>query len=347
MRPTLSVFFDGSCPMCVREVAVYRRQSPADILWNNLSQPGLSIPCDRLGYRPDPATLMQRFHVFSSEGRWLHGAPAFALLWARLGRSWRTLALIGRVPGGLWVMDTVYSLFLRARPRLQQLVRHLVREQTLPAQMIPALRSDHAGETGAVWIYRMMLALQRDPGLRPLLEEHAAQERQHLDAFNALLPWRHRSRLLVLWRIAGAVTGAVAALGGQRWTLATIAAVERFVDRHYLEQIEALQQLIDARIDDPITRQTAISDCSTGWCAPESPDSQADRLRELLSLLVSFRNDECRHRDDATRALDDQTAPGLTDPSAQLATPGERSLRAWCMLVERGSAIAVRAAKLI
>jgi len=62
---------------------------------------------------------------------------------------------------------------------------------------------------------------------------------------------------------------------------------------------------------------------------------------------VSFRNDECRHRDDATRALDDHTAPGLTDLSSQPATPGERTLRTWCTLVERGSAIAVRAAKLI
>ena len=333
--------------MCVREVAVYRRQSPADIVWNNLSQPGLNIPRDRVGYCPDPATLMRRFHVFSSEGLWLHGAPAFALLWARLGRSWRALALIGRLPGGLWVMDAVYALFLRARPRLQQLVRHWVREHSLPAPMIPALRSDHAGETGAVWIYRMMLALQRDRRLRPLLEEHAAQERQHLDAFNALLPWRHRSRLLVLWRIAGAVTGMVAALGGRRWTLATIAAVERFVDRHYLEQIEALQRLIDAQMGDTAAPQTAQNDCSTGWCAPDRPGSEDHRLRELLALLVSFRNDECRHRDDATRALDDHQSPGLTDPALQPATLGDRALSVWCMLVERGSAMAVRAAKAI
>lgn len=333
--------------MCVREVAVYRRQSPADILWNNLSQPGLIIPSDQAGYQPEPAALMQRFHVFSSEGRWLHGAPAFALLWSRLGRSWRALALIGRLPGGLRVMDAVYGLFLRVRPRMQELVRHLVRDEWLPAQMIPALRSDHAGETGAVWIYRMMLALQRDPGLRPLLEEHAAQERQHLDAFNMLLPWRHRSRLLVLWRIAGAVTGMVAALGGRRWTLATIAAVERFVDRHYLEQIEALQQLLDSRRGDTAALQAALNNCSTGWCAPDNPGSQDDRLRELLALLVSFRNDECRHRDDATRALDDHRAPGLTDQASQAATLGDRLLSLWCMLVERGSAIAVRAAKAI
>jgi len=340
MRPTLNVFFDGSCPMCVREVAVYRKQSPADIIWNNLSQPELTIPADRSGYRPDPATLMRRFHVFSSDGRWLHGAPAFAMLWARLGRSWRALSLVGRLPGGLWMMDRVYALFLHARPLLQRLVRHLVRDSSLPVEMIPALRSDHAGETGAVWIYRMMLLLNRDPALRPLLEEHAAQERAHLDAFNALLPWRYRSRLLVLWRIAGAITGAVAALGGGRWSLQTIAAVERFVDQHYLEQIEAVRQLISARGD---AGALQIS-CSTGWCEGPGLGTQDSRLDELLSLLVSFRDDELRHRDDATQALQ---APQM-DPvvrTSQQRSMADRALAVWCGLVARGSAIAVRAAK--
>jgi len=345
MRPTLSVFFDGSCPMCVREVAVYRRQSPADILWNNLSQPGLDIPRDRSGYQPDSATLMRRFHVYTGDGRWLHGAPAFALLWARLGRVWRALALIGRLPGGLWVMDTVYAMFLGARPRLQQLFRHWVRDPSLPAEMLPALRSDHAGETGAVWIYRMMLVLNRDPGLRLLLEEHAEQERQHLDAFNALLPWRDRSRLLVLWRVAGAITGAVAALGGRRLSLQTIAAVERFVDQHYLEQIESLQPLIHAR-QDVMAIPSEAGACSTGWCAPEGPDARVVRLDELVSLLVSFRQDELRHGDDATQALSNAHGRGA-EPSMTRVGLSDRALDVWCELVARGSAIAVRAAKAI
>lgn len=319
--------------MCVREVAVYRKQSPADILWNNLSQPGLVIPRDRSGYQPDPATLMRRFHVLTEDGRWLHGAPAFALLWARLGWVWRALALIGRLPGGLWVMDAVYALFLGARPRLQRLVRHLVRDPSLPVEMLPALRSDHAGETGAVWIYRMMLVLNRDSQLRPLLEEHAAQERQHLDAFNALLPWRDRSRLLVLWRIAGAVTGAVSAIGGRRWILLTIAAVERFVDQHYLEQIEALQHHIATR-QGAMAMTSETPPCNTGLCAPGGAAAQADRLDALLALLVSFRQDELRHRDDATQALS-MTQSGFAG----------RALDIWCGLVARGSAIAVRAAK--
>ncbi len=345
MNPSLLVYFDGSCPMCVREVAAYRRQSPADIVWNNLAEPGLSIPCDGRGYRPEPESLMRRFHVFTDDGRWLSGAPAFALLWSRLGAPWRVLAAIGRLPGGLWLMDSVYALFLRLRPSMQRIAHQLVVPEVLPVVMIPALRSDHAGETGAVWIYRAMRLLNRDASLGPLIEEHRAQEMQHLEAFNRLLPWRCRSRLLPLWRLAGAMTGAVAALGGRRWTLATIAAVERFVDRHYLEQIEQLDALLGVHPGSAdrvgLREPDAALDCASGMCEADQAAGIVNSPEELLKLLIAFRQDECRHRDDALRALADSAKRDTTQ------RPGlsGRLLAHWCDAVERGSAIAVKAAK--
>jgi demethoxyubiquinone hydroxylase (CLK1/Coq7/Cat5 family)/predicted DCC family thiol-disulfide oxidoreductase YuxK len=357
VRPTLSVFYDGSCPMCVREVALYRRQSPADIIWHDLSSLGLSIPRDTAGYQPSHAVLMRRFHVHSSEGQWLDGAAAFALIWQRLGFAWRVLAQIGRLPGGLRLMDAVYAMFLSLRPGLQRAVGALLRPSAVPVPMIPAIRSDHAGETGAVWIYRVMLALSRDRRLRPMLEEHAEQERQHLAAMNELLPWRQRSWLLPLWRVAGATTGAVAALGGRRWILATIAAVERFVDRHYEEQIEQLSALIAAEPARDLRSSAAVpSACATGLgpgapadgtpCAASLGCAVGPSLVELLSLLERFRADECRHRDDAQRLLDRQEAEPAIDASPS-AIPAGRWLRLWCALVDRGSRVAVRAAKAI
>lgn len=345
MQSSLNVFFDGSCPMCVREVAAYRRQSPPDVVWNNLAEPGLEVPYDAQGFRPTPEALMKRFHVLTRDGHWLHGAPAFAALWSRLGAPWRWLSGIGRVPGGLWLMDAVYALFLRARPALQRVVHHLVRPDTLPVPMIPALRSDHAGETGAVWIYRAMLAIHRDAALRVLLEEHLEQEQRHLAAFNALLPWRCRSRLLVPWRVAGALTGLVAAIGGRRWTLATIAAVERFVDQHYLEQIEQLEALIGL----PQQASVAIRDagepglvgCQTGTCTVTEGRLPATNAIELLEFLKACRQDECRHRDDALTALHESTR---VDPERERVTGGW-ALAAWCALVDRGSVLAVKAAK--
>ena len=348
MRPVLNVFFDGSCPMCVREVAAYRRQAPSDIVWNNLALPDLQIPVDRLGYQPDPAALMKRFHVFSSDGLWLHGAPAFVLLWRRLGWMWRALASIGRLPGGVWLMDTVYAGFLRLRPFLQRTVRGMLSEPSgIPRVMIPAIRSDHAGETGAVWIYRAMLLWSRDPQLRPMLEEHAEQEQQHLAAFNDLLPWRFRSRLLPAWRLSGWLVGTVAAAGGRRWILATIAAVERFVDRHYQEQIDQLEHLITSDADGGAAQDARLA-CASGACSDSARSAQTDAPHQLLGVLNRFRNDECRHRDEAQQYLAERTgSPSLTGSRTAHNSMTNRLLDRWCGLVGWGSAVAVRAAKVI
>jgi demethoxyubiquinone hydroxylase (CLK1/Coq7/Cat5 family) len=186
-----------------------------------------------------------------------------------------------------------------------------------------------------------MLAIHRDAALRALLEEHLDQERRHLAAFNALLPWRCRSRLLVLWRIAGAITGLVAAIGGRHWTLATIAAVERFVDRHYLEQIEQLEALIGQPQHEPHVIQGDVVDCPTGVCAVTGGGTPVANAVELLEFLKACRQDECRHRDDALAALDEP----IDRASHQNQGLGARALSGWCAMVDRGSVMAVRAAK--
>jgi ubiquinone biosynthesis monooxygenase Coq7 len=110
----------------------------------------------------------------------------------------------------------------------------------LPGWLIGELRSDHAGETGAVMIYRGILAVSRDSGVRHFSERHKATEQGHLDLLEALLPPAQRSRLLPIWRVAGWLTGAIPALFGPRAVYATIDAVETFVDHHYQAQIDRL-----------------------------------------------------------------------------------------------------------
>lgn len=132
------------------------------------------------------------------------------------------------------------------------------------------LRTDHAGEAGAVMIYRGVLAVSRDPALRAFAEQHLATERQHLAWIEALVAPPARSRLLPLWHLAGWLTGALPALAGPRAVYATIEAVETFVDRHYAAQLA----MIDA--------------------AP-----QAAVMAPLRTLLARCQQDEQAHRDDA------------------------------------------------
>lgn len=100
------------------------------------------------------------------------------------------------------------------------------------------LRSDHAGEYGAVAIYLGMLAVTRDAGLKRFARCHLLAEKRHLAFFDRWIPARGKSRLLPLWWAAGWLLGAGSAMFGARAAYATVAAVERFVERHYNEQIE-------------------------------------------------------------------------------------------------------------
>ena len=109
-----------------------------------------------------------------------------------------------------------------------------------PDWLIADLRSDHAGELGAVMIYTGILAVSRDQAVRTFAQEHLVTEREHLQLMEALLPSDLRSKAQIPWRAAGWLIGALPALMGEQWVFATIEAVETFVDEHYAEQIDRL-----------------------------------------------------------------------------------------------------------
>ena len=111
---------------------------------------------------------------------------------------------------------------------------------TLPSWLQGDLRSDHAGETGAVWIYRGILQFSRDPLVRGFAIEHLETEQGHLDLFEQWLPSPMKSVLLPAWRLSGWMLGALSTLGGRAGVFATIEAVGSFVVTHYDQQISRL-----------------------------------------------------------------------------------------------------------
>lgn len=270
--PAVTVFFDGACPLCSREIAFYRGLRGADaIRWIDATRcapaafPG--------GVSRDVA--LARFHAALPDGRVVTGARAFLAVWARLPR-FRTLARIGSIPPLPTVLEWGYRLFLRIRPLLQ---RFAAARTAAPGWLVRELRSDHAGETGAVWIYRGILACTRDPVLTEFARRHLATESEHLRLIEGVLSPRDRSWLLPAWRAAGFVTGALPALVGRKATFATIQAVETFVDHHYQAQIDRLD--------------------------PTGPHAG------LRDLLERCRLDECAHRDEAASRLANPPGPVL------------------------------------
>ena len=113
--PALTVLYDGACPLCRREIGIYRNlQSDTPVCFADVSDATVSLPAGTT--RPQ---LLARFHVQRHDGELLSGAQAFLALWAALP-GWRWLALAGRVPGAVWLMERAYRLFLRGRPVLQR-----------------------------------------------------------------------------------------------------------------------------------------------------------------------------------------------------------------------------------
>ena len=149
-------------------------------------------------------------------------------------------------------------------------VSYKVLDQRLPDQVIVDLRTDQAGEIGAVCIYEGILRVSRDPQLRMFAQNHLATEQKHLCQIEAWLPPTQYSRLLAMWRLAGFMTGALPAVFGPKAVYATVEAVETFVNRHYEEQIQRLAL---------------------------HPD-----LSELRKTLLDCQADEIAHRDEAAFA---------------------------------------------
>ncbi len=149
------------------------------------------------------------------------------------------------------------------------------------------LRVDHAGELGAVHIYRGQAAVfSRARGGERMaadMAEHQADEQVHLSAFDAILTREgvRPTAFTPLWRLAGFALGAGTALLGEKAAHACTEAVESVIEEHYAGQIAEVSA----------------------------------REPELAAELARFRDDELAHRDHAV-AEGAREAPGYALLSA-------------------------------
>lgn len=112
---SVTVWHDGACPLCRREIALMRRlDRRGAIEFVDASEDGGSCPIDR-------TALLARFHV-REDGKLLSGAAAFAAMWRAIPLL-RPLGLAARNPVVLRVLERAYVAFLRVRPTLQKLAR--------------------------------------------------------------------------------------------------------------------------------------------------------------------------------------------------------------------------------
>ncbi len=160
--------------------------------------------------------------------------------------------------------------------------------EDVAARRIEAMiRVDHAGEYGAVQIYRGQRAVFDRVEARAhaarVIAEMEAGEAEHLKTFDRMIAERgvRPTIMAPIWRVAGFGLGAVTALMGEAAAHACTEAVEDVIEDHYKRQSERLGR------DDP----------------------------ELKEVIDRFREDEIGHKE---TAIDQgaRSAPGYPVLSA-------------------------------
>ncbi|MFW2587445.1 thiol-disulfide oxidoreductase DCC family protein [Sagittula sp. SSi028] len=125
----VTVYYDGSCPLCSVEIGHYEKCARAgQLAFVDVSQEGASLGADL-----DADTAMRRFHVRQADGALASGAAGFVALWAQLPR-WRWLAKLARLPGVTPVLEGLYRGFLPLRPRLSRIATRLGATPRNPSQ---------------------------------------------------------------------------------------------------------------------------------------------------------------------------------------------------------------------
>jgi predicted DCC family thiol-disulfide oxidoreductase YuxK len=106
-----TVFYDGNCPLCRREIDHYRRLRSADkLIWVDINKDQQMLAAH--GLEHDVA--MARFHVLDASGKWQTGAWGFIELWSHLP-AYRWLASLLRMLRCEKALDWIYTRFARRR----------------------------------------------------------------------------------------------------------------------------------------------------------------------------------------------------------------------------------------
>ena len=173
------------------------------------------------------------------------------------------------VPGSSPGVSTILELSYKTNYRYYFLMNKLLES---------FLRSDHAGEVGAVYIYKGILSIAKDPALVEFSNRHLETEKEHLRKIEQILSPSKRSKLVRICKIAVYLLGLLPSLFGPRIVFATIEAVESFVEDHYEEQLKYLR-------------------------AQDDPDEV------LINLLQSCQDDEIEHKNES--AIKKKSTPGF------------------------------------
>ena len=132
----IEVFFDGGCPLCLREVNLLKRwDRQSKIRFTDIDAPEfLESNCEK-----NYDELMEQMHGRLPDGTWVQGVEVFRRLYAAVGFG--PLVWLTRWPVVSQLLDLGYRIFARNRLRLTGRCTSACampkKESTIPANAEP------------------------------------------------------------------------------------------------------------------------------------------------------------------------------------------------------------------
>lgn len=113
----ITVYYDGLCPVCGREVAIYRRLvAPGAVLWRDLAGEPSALQGEPFGIE----AALTLLHVRDADGELHVGLPAHLVLWERLPLlRWLARGLRGSACASR-LFERFYLAFTARRPGLRR-----------------------------------------------------------------------------------------------------------------------------------------------------------------------------------------------------------------------------------
>ncbi len=106
----LEAFYDGGCPLCLREVKFLKRlDRHSRIQFTDISSPSFKAE----EYGKTQQQFMQEMHARLPGGTWITGVEVFRRLYSAIGLRW--LIWPSRLPGISHGLDCLYGIFAKRR----------------------------------------------------------------------------------------------------------------------------------------------------------------------------------------------------------------------------------------
>lgn len=107
----ITVYYDGKCGLCSKEIAYYKRIAPPDtFLWLDVFENKDEIEAEGLVF----ADVLKFFHVKDSANKFHIGINGFILIWGQL-KYWSFLAKLSSFPLINFFLQKIYFIFAKWR----------------------------------------------------------------------------------------------------------------------------------------------------------------------------------------------------------------------------------------